>query len=140
MTHLNRLTHIVKDDLKFWLEFLTQFSGKSLFLDLQWLSSPHLHLYTDASGSLGYGAVFHQNWFYGPWPPSRTSKNIIVLEMFLIVLSTKIWGTQLVNKCITFHTDNQALLQVINKKTTKDRELLRYFFLGILFLFATRLR
>ena len=139
-THLIRLTRIVKDDLKLWLEFLTQFNGKSFFLDFQWLSSPHLHLYTDASGSLGYGAVFHQNWFYSPWPPSRTSKNIIVLEMFLIVLSTKIWGTQLVNKCITFHIDNQALLQVINKKTTKDRELFRYFFLGILFLFATRLR
>ena len=28
------------------------------------------------------------------------------------------------NKCITFHTDNQGLSEVINKKTTKDRELL----------------
>ena len=44
--------------------------------------------------------------------------------MFPIVLSIKIWGTQLANKCITFHTDNQALSEVINKKTTKDRELL----------------
>ena len=33
-------------------------------------------------------------------------------------------GTQLANKCITFHTDNQGLSEVINKKTTKDRELL----------------
>ena len=57
-THLIRLTHIVKDDLRLLLEFLTHFNGKSFFLDLQWLSSPHLHLYTDASGSLGYGAVF----------------------------------------------------------------------------------
>ena len=43
----------------------THFNGKS-FLDFQWLSSPHLHLCTDGSGSLGYGAVFRQNWFYGP--------------------------------------------------------------------------
>ena len=57
-------------------------------------------------------------------PPSWTSKNIIVLEMFPIVPSIKIWGSQLANKCITFHTDNQALSEVINKKTTKDRELL----------------
>ena len=27
-------------------------------------------------------------------------------------------------KCITIHTDNQALSEVINKKTTKDKELL----------------
>ena len=40
------------------------------------------------------------------------------------ILSMKIWGTQLVNKCITFHTDNQALSEVINKKTTKNRDLL----------------
>ena len=44
--------------------------------------------------------------------------------MFPIVLSIKIWGTQLANKCITFQTDDQALSEVINKKTTKDRELL----------------
>ena len=34
-THLIRLMHIVKDDLKLWLEFLTHFSGKSFFLDFQ---------------------------------------------------------------------------------------------------------
>ena len=44
--------------------------------------------------------------------------------MFPIVISIKIWGTQLANKCITFHTDNQALSEVINKKTTKVGELL----------------
>ena len=109
-THLIRLTRIVKDDLNLWLEFLTHFNGKSFFLDFQWLSSPHLHLYTDASGSLGYGAVFRQNWFYGPWPPSWTSKNIIVLEMFPIVLSIKIWGTQLANKCITLSHRQSSLV------------------------------
>ena len=89
-THLVRLTRIVKDYFKLWLEFLTHFNGKSFFLGFQWLSLPHLHLYTDASGSLGCGAVFRQNWFYGPWPQSWTSKNIIVLEMCPIVLSIKI--------------------------------------------------
>ena len=41
-----------------------------------------------------------------------------------IVLSLKIWGTQLANKCITFHTDNQPFSEVINRMTTQDRELL----------------
>ena len=36
-THLIRLTRIVKDDLKLWLEFLKHFNGKSFFLDFQWL-------------------------------------------------------------------------------------------------------
>ena len=123
-THLIRLTRAVKDDLKLWLEFLTTYNGKSFFLDFHWLSSTHLHLYTDASGSLGYGAVFGGKWLYGPWPANWTSKNIIVLEMFPIVISMILWADELADKCVTFHTDNQALSEVINKKSTKDKELL----------------
>ena len=123
-THLIRLTRAVKADLKLWLDFLTNYNGKSFFLDFHWLSSTHLHLYTDASGSLGYGAVFGRKWLYGPWPANWTSKNIIVLEMFPIVISMILWAAELADKCITFHTDNQALSEVINKKSTKDKELL----------------
>ena len=66
--HMIRLTSAVKGDLHLWLQFLTQFNGKSFFLDFVWLSSDMIHLYTDASGSLGYGAVFGKNWLYGAWP------------------------------------------------------------------------
>jgi len=58
----------VKEDIALWLEFRTNYNGKSFFLDFNWLSSKTLHLYTDASGSLGYGAVFGQHWFSGAWP------------------------------------------------------------------------
>ena len=47
-----------------------------------------------------------------------------MLEMFPIVISVSIWDSDLANKCILFHTDNQGLVEVINKKTTKDRHLL----------------
>ena len=49
-----RLPREVKADLRIqWLEFLQCYNGKSFFLDYIWLSSSKLHLYTDASGSLG---------------------------------------------------------------------------------------
>ena len=97
----------------------------SFLLDFIWLSSRALNSYTDSSGSLGYGAIFGHNWCYGEWPRSWTSKNIIiVLEMFPIVLSVAIWADRLANRCVPFHTDNMALSEVINKKTTKDKELL----------------
>lgn len=95
-----------------------------LLLDYVWLSSAKLHLYTDAAGSLGYGAVFGSHWFYGKWPDSWIGTNIIILEMFPIVVSISIWASKLENKCILFHTDNQGLVEVINKKTTKDKKLL----------------
>ena len=44
--------------------------------------------------------------------------------MFPIVISISIWASKLANKCILFHTDNQGLVEVINKKTTKDKKLL----------------
>lgn len=51
-----RLPREVKADLRIqWLEILQSYNGKSFFLDYIWLSrsSSKLHLYTDASGSLG---------------------------------------------------------------------------------------
>ena len=80
--HMIHLTSAVKGDLHLWLQFLTQFNGKSFFLDFIWLSSDMIHLYTDASGSLGYGAVFGRNWLYGAWPKRWSSLNIVVLECF----------------------------------------------------------
>ena len=44
--------------------------------------------------------------------------------MFPIVVSISIWASKLENKCILLHTDNQGLVEVINKKTTKDKKLL----------------
>ena len=122
--HFIRLNRETKADFHLWLTFLESYNGKSFFLDYIWLSSAKLHLYTDAAGSLGYGAVFGAHWFFGQWPQSWLGRNIIVLEMFPIVISVSIWASDLANKCILFHTDNQGLVEVINRKTTKDRQLL----------------
>ena len=42
--------------------------------------------------------------------------------MLPIFISVSIWASELANKCILFHTDNQGLVEVINRKTTKDRQ------------------
>ena len=118
---LNRKT---KADLCLWLTFLESYNGKSFFLDYIWLSSAKLNLYTDAAGSLGYGAIFGTHWFFGQWPHNWLGRNIIVLQMFPIVISVSTWASELANKWILFHTDNQGLVEVINRKTTKDRQLL----------------
>ena len=76
-----------KSDLKLWLTFLESYNGKSFFLDYNWLWSAKLHLYTDAAGSLSYAAVFGSHWLYGQWPSNWLNCNIIVLEMFPIIMS-----------------------------------------------------
>lgn len=88
------------------------------------LSSSELRLYTDASGAVGYAAVFGSQWFKGEWNDSWRNQNIAVLELYPIVLAVDVWSKYMANKCILFNTDNQALVHVINKQTAKDKHIM----------------
>ena len=116
--HMIRMSREVKADLAVWQSFLTGFNGKSFFLEDTWYSSEKLHLFTDASGAIGFGAVFGSKWCYGAWPA------IALLEFYPIVLSLSLWGSEMQNRCILFFTDNEALVHVINKQSCKDKELM----------------
>ena len=37
-------------------------------MEEQWVEADKLHLYTDASSTLGYGLVLGPKWVYGSWP------------------------------------------------------------------------
>lgn len=118
--HHIKLTKAVKADLQTWLTFLDKYNGKSFFLPDIWESSHSLKLYTDAAGSKGYGGIFGTHWFYGQWDENWKSLNITVLELFPIVIALSLWGSQMSNKCITIFTDNGALVEVINRQTSKE--------------------
>ena len=111
-------------DMLTWLTFLKDFNGVSFFLNDQWLTSEHLNLYTDAAAPKGFGAVFGASWCYGAWPESWTSYHISVLEFYPIVLSVLLWSQYMKNQRITFYTDNEALVHVINKASCKDKLLM----------------
>lgn len=100
--HCIRLNREVKEDLNLWLSFLSNFNGKSFFLEDTWLSSSKLNLFTDASGALGFGALFGSHWCYGKWPSSWQYQNIAILEFYRIVLSLYLWGAAMSNQCILF--------------------------------------
>ena len=114
------ITKAVKQDLNAWFEFLVHFNGTSLILAEKWLSSDQLHLFPNASGTLGYGALFGSHWFSGKWDSAWQNQNIALLGFYPIVLAVEIWSSYLQNQFIYFHTDNIALVPVINKHTSKD--------------------
>ena len=118
--HHVRLTREVKLDLQVWEEFLHSFNGKAFFIDEEFLSGDYLQLYTDASGEIGYGAVFGKEWFWGLWPQEWKSRNICVLEFYPILAAVGIWGNQWVNKSICFYTDNEGLVSIINRQTSRE--------------------
>ena len=122
--HYIRLTRAARADLSTWSQFLHEFNGRSLFLHDVWLDSGTLQLYTDASGVLGFGAIFGDHWCYGEWPDNWKGLNIAILEFYPILLSVLLWGRHMSNQRIVFFTDNEALVHVINKATCRDPALM----------------
>ena len=119
--HRIRLTKQVKLDLAVWLKFWEEFNGKSVFVYGSWQTSNLLQLYTDASSNCGYGAVYNTDCFFGTWPKYWLKYNIMVLELYPIVAAVAVWGYKWKNKKICFFTDNEALVAVINKQSSRER-------------------
>ena len=118
--HFIRLNKSSKADLALWQTFLDDFNGRSFFLTDAWHDSLSLNLYTDAAGSLGYGGIFGSEWFFGAWPDEWKQLNITILEFYPIVLSVLLFGDKMRNQRIKFFTDNAALVDIINKATSRD--------------------
>ena len=119
--HHLRINGEHRADLKMWSVFLDSFNGKSLFLEDKWMSSIALQMHTDASGSLGYGAIMDLMWFNGTWPENWKAYHITVLELYPIVAAVVVWAKLLSNRCVVFFTDNSAVVEIINKQTSKDK-------------------
>lgn len=92
-----RLSAGAKLDLRMWLEFLVHFNGVSAFLNREWESSSALDLFTDAAGSIGFGAYFQGHWVQGRWPNSLLCNppSIAFLELYPIVVALECWAPSL---------------------------------------------
>jgi len=122
VTKLNHQITLNKEsrrDLHAWEVFVEHFNGEQILGSQRWRTSDKIHLHTDASVSLGYGAVFASHWFFGPWPFSWATHNITVKELAPIAFALEIWGHRLKNHCIILHTDNEEVVHIINKQTSK---------------------
>ena len=53
--HHLRLNAEARADLQWWYDFLPSWNGVAMFINPDWTDADSLHLYTDASGTLGYG-------------------------------------------------------------------------------------
>ena len=106
-----------------WQEFLDNFNGRAFFLTDRFHTDGCLNLCTHASGSVSYRAIYGKAWFWGKWPSTWLTRNIAVLELFPIMAAVVVWGGgggAWANQNVRFFTDNEALVSVINKKTSRD--------------------
>ena len=126
--HHLRVNAAIKLDLQMWLQFLTQFNGVSMFHDNFWVSSEDELLFSDSAAGIGFGIYFKGQWAYGQWPQvwhdSGITANITTLEIFPILVSLHIWGDTLAQKKIKFMCDNMAVVEIINRMTSKSEHVM----------------
>ena len=116
-----RLSVVAKADIATWITFLDNFNGTCMILPEEWLSSDVLQLWTDSAMSVGFSAYLKGAWFCGSWQGAGVAPghSIAYLELFPIVLAMTVWGNKLANSRIIFHCDNQAVVSIINRQSSK---------------------
>ena len=112
-----RLNSVARADLLWWHCLIDHWNGLSFFPP----ASPSSHVYSDASGTFGCGAVNQVMglWFQLQWPLSWAEVGIAAKELLPIVLAAAMWGRHWAGQHISFHCDNEAVVSVIQKRYAK---------------------
>jgi len=131
-SHHIRLTKRFFKDVEWWLSFLSDWNGRSLFYDEQWLSNACLHLFTDACAE-SFGALFGTAWLCATFNevgiPSRRS--ITYKELYAITMAMTVWAPSLTSQSLLFHCDNQSVVRILTSGSSKCchiMSLVRYLF------------
>lgn len=125
-----KINQEIKSDVQMLLYFLDKFNGHCYFPERLWLTSDFLQLFTDASGNpeLGCGSYFQGHWAHFTWPigikNSPLIRNLAYLEMVPVLLAVYLWGNLLKNKRIILQIDNLALVSILNKSSSKDKNIM----------------
>ena len=125
-----KMTEAVKDDLKWWTQFLPRWSGITLTFDDTWVDSDVLALYTDAS-ERGAGAYFGGEWFSHPWSEEELKAawrskrlSLAYLELLAVGHALSTWGDKLQGRQVRLHSDNKAAVFAMGKWGTRDTRLM----------------
>ena len=116
--HFIRITKPIKEDLLTWKKFLSEYNGITLISVAEKFDLKSLHMYTDSSNS-GFGGTFMRKYISGYFPNSWKDYSIQFLELYPIFLMLHLVSSELINKRIIFHCDNQAIVNIINKQSSK---------------------
>ena len=116
MHHCLLLCTDAHSDLNWWLAFLPTWSGTSYILESSWSTSPSMSLYTDASGSLGWGAYWSGRRIQADWSPDQLGRDIAWKKLFAIASAVNTWGHHWPQKKVLVHCDNQAVVDIWKKR------------------------
>jgi hypothetical protein len=127
--HYVRLRSHAREDLHMWSRYLLAWNGVSFFYDPFITDAHDLEIYTDSAGSIGFGGFNNGRWFRGRWPidivlPTEEKLSIAFLELYPILVSAMLWGSEWRGKRIRFRSDNMTTVQIIQKGRSKAKNIM----------------
>jgi hypothetical protein len=119
------LPFTVKEDIKWWNNFIEKWNGVSIMYDVEWTSSIKLELYTDACMS-GMGARYGNEWFEMKWTidhlnvaKRKIRVSMPFLELFALVSAAATWGKHWCGKRIIFYCDCEPVVKSLIKMSSR---------------------
>ena len=123
----------LQKDLLMWKHFLAdpdfQMHREVKFIHLISELNQGLQIFVDAASNalLSFGCIFPEQglWAHGHWLISffkQQKPSISLLELFAIVIAVDMWAPMLQGKQIRLHSDNEATVFCLNKKSSKNRK------------------
>ena len=106
-----RLNSEAKQDLRWWMLFLSSWSTISLIQ----LSRTVFHVNTDASGLKGIGGVYNGRIFSSRVPSRHKGKHINWKEMYAVLHALILWHKEWAYGSVDVACDNAAVVGGINK-------------------------
>ena len=71
-----------------------------------------MQLFTDASGTNGWGAYWSGKWLQGQWSETQLQMDITWKELLAIVMAIHTWGALWQRQKILIHCDNLAVVTI----------------------------
>lgn len=122
------LTQSIRDDVRWWTDFIDEFNGTTLLYEVEWTTNEQLELHTDAC-MVGYGAKFGDHWLQGRWTESQKADAIVTtresmpyFELYALTIAAVTWGHMWRGRRIRFHCDCMPMVQALHvERRTSSR-------------------
>ena len=120
-----------RSDLLWWSTFLDSWNGVSMLHPIHGQYTHHV--WSDASGSFGCGAVSPSlgRWLQLQWQKSSGAgtidlqgESITLKELVPIVLACSVWGADWQNTTVTVHCDNIGTVAIVNSGYSRVPEIM----------------
>ena len=133
MHHYVTINAEARNDIHWWCEFLPIWNSSSIIPDPLTVRSTDIKLFTDASSTIGFGAILGDEWIQSEWL-KFADEDIDFKELFAILAATFTWGSSWSGKRVVFVTDNKPITQIWCSGTSRSPHLMNL--VRKLFLFA----